>query len=216
MTGIWGTLVLVVGPSGAGKDSIIRGAKKTLAADPRFVFPRRIITRQADEAAEDHGSATDMDFAIAVARGDFAVWWRAHGNGYGIPVSINDDLRIGRTVVFNCSRAIIGEVSRQYQRIAVASVEVSSDVLLERIVARGRENREQAVERVSRVVPPFPPGLSVSRIQNDHSIDSAIKAFCSFLRSLDDPAADPGGSPLDNENQCKNSDDGGGRLIIVE
>ena len=92
--------MLVVGPSGAGKDSIIRGAQNVFADDARFVFPRRVVTRKADVAAEDHDSVTDMAFALAVAKGDFAVWWKAHGNGYGIPVSIDDDLRVGRTVDF--------------------------------------------------------------------------------------------------------------------
>ena len=104
----WGTLVLVVGPSGAGKDSIIRGAQNAFADDPHFVFPRRIVTRKADIAAEDHDSITDMAFALSVAKGDYAVWWKAHGNSYGLPITIDDDLRIGRTVIFNCSRTVGG------------------------------------------------------------------------------------------------------------
>ena len=104
----WGTLVLVVGPSGAGKDSIIRGAQRAFEGNSQFVFPRRVVTRKADVAAEDHDSITDMAFALSVAAGDFAVWWKAHGNGYGIPITIDDDLRIGRTVIFNCSRTVAG------------------------------------------------------------------------------------------------------------
>jgi phosphonate metabolism protein PhnN/1,5-bisphosphokinase (PRPP-forming) len=212
----WGTLVLVVGPSGAGKDSIIRGAQLTLAGDSRFVFPRRAITREADLAAEDHDCVTDMGYALAVANGDFAVWWRAHGNGYGIPVSIDDDLRLGRTVVFNCSRAIVGEVQKQYQRIIIANVEVSPDVLLERIVRRGRENREQAIERVKRAVPPLPAGTIVHAIRNDGPLDAAVSAFCNLLSKLDNAAPDPGRGALDKQNQNEDSDDGSGRLIIVK
>ncbi|MGA7013248.1 MAG: phosphonate metabolism protein/1,5-bisphosphokinase (PRPP-forming) PhnN, partial [Pseudolabrys sp.] len=48
-----GRLVLVVGPSGAGKDTVITGAKAACAADSTFVFPRRVVTRPASDA-EDH------------------------------------------------------------------------------------------------------------------------------------------------------------------
>lgn len=212
----WGNLVLVVGPSGAGKDSIIRGAQKIFANDARFVFPRRAITRRADLAAEDHDCVTDMGFALAVANGDFAVWWRAHGNSYGIPVSIDDDLRVGRTVVFNCSRAIVGDVQRQYRRVTVAGIEVSPDVLVERIVARGREPREQAIERVRRVVPSLPAGTNAYPIRNDGLLDAAVVDFCDLLRRLNDAAPDPGRRALDEQDQHEDGYDGGGRLIIIK
>lgn len=212
----WGTLVLVVGPSGAGKDSIIRGAQKEFAGDPRFVFPRRVVTRKADTAAEDHDSVTEMAFALSVANGDFAVWWKAHGNGYGLPITIEDDLRIGRTVIFNCSRTVVGEVQKHYPKVAVAEIQVSADQLVERIVARGRESKEQAIERAGRVVPPFPAGTRAFPIRNDSSLDLAISTFCNLLRMLDHAGPDPGRSPFDDQNQDEDGDNRGRRLVVVK
>ena len=187
-----GTLVLVVGPSGAGKDSIIRGAQSTFANDAGFVFPRRIITREADIAAEDHDSIAEAAFALSVARGDYAVWWKAHGNSYGLPITIDDDLCVGRTVIFNCSRTVVGQVQTQYPKVVVADIQVSVGQLVERIVARGRETREEAVERASRVVPPFPAGTMAFPIRNDSSLDLAISPFCDLLRMVSDPGSHPG------------------------
>ena len=60
-----GTLILVIGPSGAGKDSIIAGAAERLRDDKRILFARRVITRPAHAGGENH---------LAVSAGEFAEW----------------------------------------------------------------------------------------------------------------------------------------------
>ena len=57
-----GVLVLVVGPSGAGKDTLMDAARAGLAADPRYRFARRLITRPAMAGAEDHDSCDEAGF----------------------------------------------------------------------------------------------------------------------------------------------------------
>ena len=42
-----GTLVLIAGPSGAGKDTLIRLAQLRLREDPRFVFVRPVDVAKA-------------------------------------------------------------------------------------------------------------------------------------------------------------------------
>ena len=94
-----GTLVLVVGPSGSGKDTLIGGAARDLAGDGAFVFPRRIITRPTEAGGEPHIAQTLPAFEEAEKAGAFALSWRAHGLAYGIPGAIRGDLRAGRHVV---------------------------------------------------------------------------------------------------------------------
>src|SRR6202040_1175469 len=103
-------LVLVVGPSGAGKDTLLDAARQALADDPRFRCGRRVITRTAQAGGEAHESVPDAEFATR----DFALSWQAHGLRYGIPADIAADLQSGRVVVANISRGIITQAARRF------------------------------------------------------------------------------------------------------
>jgi ribose 1,5-bisphosphokinase len=176
-----GHLILVVGPSGAGKDSVINGAKQLFLDNSRVVFPRRVVTRKADAAAEDHDTLTEMAFALAVAKGEFSLWWSAHGNSYGIPVAIEDDIADGRTVVFNCSREVVAEACKRFLKTTIVEVSAPREILVQRIVARGRESEAAAFERASRHVEPLPSTLPIVRIENTGTLQQAVAALCGVI-----------------------------------
>ena len=144
-----GRLVLVVGPSGAGKDTLLEGAREACRDDAGIVFPRRVITRPSSPS-EDNDTVTAADFNQAAADGAFALWWEAHGNGYGIPSSIDDDIRGGRTVVCNVSRTIIMAARLRYSQVAVVLVTAPAKVLKARLEARGRASDGAIDQRVKR------------------------------------------------------------------
>ena len=208
-----GHLFLVVGPSGAGKDSVLNGARERLRDDRGVVFPRRFVTRLSNAATEDHVSLTEMEFAIAVADDAFALWWRAHGNFYGIGRSIEGDLAAGAVVAVNCSREVIGEAVERFGKVTVVEITAPAEVLVSRIMARGRETAEEAFRRVSRQVADYPEGIVVVRIVNDGPLERAVSRFCAVLK---DPVADPGRRPLDGQHQEEDRDDDGGGLVVVE
>ena len=58
-----GVFVAVVGPSGAGKDTLIAHVRERLGDGEHVEFARRVITRTSDGATEDHDTLAD-----AVAR----------------------------------------------------------------------------------------------------------------------------------------------------
>ncbi|HEV3184026.1 MAG TPA: phosphonate metabolism protein/1,5-bisphosphokinase (PRPP-forming) PhnN [Xanthobacteraceae bacterium] len=133
-----GRLVLVVGPSGAGKDTLIELARGLLRDDASVVFPRRVVTRAAS-AAEAHDTMDEEAFDRAARAGSFALTWDAHGLRYGIPISIDADIRAARTVVCNVSRTIIIPARARYADVFVALVTAPAEVLAARLAARGRD-----------------------------------------------------------------------------
>lgn len=144
-----GRLVLIVGPSGAGKDTLIAGARLLSTGDPNIIFPRRVVTRPAS-LAEDHVSLDANSFNQAVACDAFAFWWDAHETRYGIPSSIDDDLRAGRTIVCNVSRAIIDTLRSRYARICVVLITAPREILKSRLTARRRSTDGDIGRRIAR------------------------------------------------------------------
>jgi len=160
-----GRLVVVVGPSGAGKDTLIAGAGVRLAGDPTIVFPLRIVTRTGS-AAEHHRTVSDCDFATAAAEGAFAFWWEAHGLKYALPAAIDDDIRAGRTVVCNVSRGIVAALRRRYAGVRVVLVTAPAEVLTTRLAARGRASDGDIARRIARAAPPN------TELSPDHVIEN--------------------------------------------
>lgn len=144
-----GRFVLVVGPSGGGKDTLIALAKTACHADPAIVFPRRIVTRAAS-AAEDHDSLDEEAFDRVAADGGFAVWWQAHGLKYAVPGSVADDIRAGRTVICNVSRAVVAIVRAGYMQVDVVLVTAPADILLARLAGRARASDGPLAQRIKR------------------------------------------------------------------
>ena len=146
-----GRLILVVGPSGAGKDTLLRLARAACAGDGNVVFPRRVVTRQAS-SFEDNEELSPDAFRLARMRGDFAIHWEAHGHCYGLPRAIDDDIRAGRIVIANVSRAVVDAMRRAYADVTVVSVSAPPEILAERLAARARSSDGQIEQRLHRAV----------------------------------------------------------------
>ncbi|QAU44805.1 phosphonate metabolism protein/1,5-bisphosphokinase (PRPP-forming) PhnN [Bradyrhizobium guangzhouense] len=146
-----GRLVLVVGPSGAGKDTLLRLAQAACAGDRDIVFPRRVVTR-ASSADEDNIAVSPDEFARAREHGDFAVHWDAHGHSYALPREINDDIRAGRVVVVNVSRTVISALRQAYANVVVVAITAPPDVLAQRLAARARNSDGNIGDRLARSV----------------------------------------------------------------
>jgi len=146
-----GRLVLVVGPSGAGKDTLLRLARAACVEDHDIVFPRRIVTRESS-TDEDNMAMSPDEFRGAREHGDFAVHWEAHGHSYALPQGINDDIRAGRAVVANVSRTVIGALRQAYANVVVVAITAPPDVLAQRLAARARHSDGNIADRLTRSV----------------------------------------------------------------
>lgn len=170
-----GTLFLIVGPSGAGKDTLIAAARERLPAN--YVFPRRTITRPQQPGTEQHVAADTTAFDEQERAGAFALTWRAHGVAYGISATIETDLANGKHVVVNVSRVVVDEAKARFAPARAILVTASPAVLRARLTARGRE-ADDIDERLDRTRP-----VSADKvIVNDSDLEPAVEAFVIALQ----------------------------------
>ena len=180
MTG--GCLVLVVGPSGAGKDTLLRHARAALERDPRYCFPKRLITRPAGDPHEDHIALTEAEFRARERDGAFSLVWRAHGLSYALPATLPSLVAEGRIVAANMSRTVIGEARSRFPRTAVIQVTAGRETLRRRLGERGRESPEGRAGRLARQGAAVEGG-DVRTLVNDGPLEPAVEAFVDMLRS---------------------------------
>ncbi len=168
----------VVGPSGAGKDTLIAGA---LTRRPDLRLIRRVITRPSGAGGEDFEGVTEADFAARLERGDFALHWQAHGLRYGIP---NAQLAAPGDVIFNGSRAALPEAAQVFPDLRVILVIAPDAILATRLAARGRETGADISRRLARAAFTLPAGITADTVVNDGPLETGIARLLSALQPV--------------------------------
>ena len=175
-------LILIVGPSGAGKDTLMNGARLILGREPGIRFVRRVITRPADLGGEQHDAISEQVFEARSKAGEFALTWRAHGLRYGIPADIAIDLAQNATVVANVSRALVSEAARRFP-VAVIDIAAPADTLARRLAARGREDAVDVARRLSRAIE-LPLPVDRERIVNDGTVEQGVRKLVGAIQRV--------------------------------
>lgn len=174
-----GRLIAVVAASGAGKDTLLAGA---CAVRPDLMLARRVITRAESAGGEQNESVDELEFERRRQAGEFAIWWRAHGLSYGIPVSINEQLAAGRIVLFNGSRSAMPSISAAYPYLTTILITAPKDLLRERLIQRGRETADEIEARLSFADTSAPVGAIL--VTNDGSIDEGVSHLLSAIDAI--------------------------------
>jgi ribose 1,5-bisphosphokinase len=138
-----------MGASGAGKDSLLDALRHDLP--PNLMVAHRYITRPANAGSENHIALSQHEFSQRAERGLFALEWQAHDCHYAVGIEIDHWMQQGCNVVVNGSRAYLEQAMQRYgQRLIPVCLQVSEEVLRQRLEQRGRENSEQIQHRLQR------------------------------------------------------------------
>ena len=177
-----GRLIYVMGPSGAGKDSLLGYARRRLMGEP-VVFAHRYITRPSGNG-EEHVALGVEEFAARSLLGLFALEWSSHTLRYGIGIELDAWLARGCTVVVNGSRQHLAHTLARYPQTEVVHVSAAPEILEARLGARARESAQQVAARLARRAPfVLPDGVRCTTIDNSGELETAGQALVAFLRT---------------------------------
>lgn len=179
-------LIYTMGPSGAGKDSLLAWLRLQLSAQAPVRFARRTIDRPAQEGGEQHESILTTDFHAQAATNAFALHWSANGLHYGIRNTELDGLQSGQWVFVNGSRAHLPVALDRYPDMTVLHITASTEVLRQRLLSRGRESPKMVEARVQRTAGlQIPHNSRFIEVHNDSSLEAAGHQLMKSLKGLE-------------------------------
>jgi len=179
-----GMLILVVGNSGSGKDSIMRGVIERYPSDLKSLYlTQRYITRPYSDT-EDYIAIKPEDFKKLSLQGEFVLEWHIYGLDYGIPIEIDGWLEKGHPVLVNVSRTIIKKARRMYQNLLVVFIDVPFEITLKRVKERARESGVRLEERIQRARRNQDLPDADFIVDNSGDLEDAINLFLKYLISI--------------------------------
>jgi ribose 1,5-bisphosphokinase len=180
-----GSLVYVVGPSGAGKDSVLEYARMRLPANAGIIFARRFITREPGSAGEQHIPLSVSEFERVLANGHFALHWDANGLRYGIGREISTWMNLGFHVVVNGSREHLPTALKDFPDALIVCITAPVEIIRNRLSQRARESDSDIEKRIRRATSlTLPTGQNVTTIVNDGALETAGQALTQALSNL--------------------------------
>lgn len=169
-------IVLIVGPSGVGKDTLLRELKRRVNIDINFV--NRYITRLPDKN-ESNYYLDDYAFELLKHNGFFISNWCAHDNLYGIAKnSIQNGLNI-----ISISRSKIRDFENYIDNVYTINITVPKDILRHRLEIRGRESSLEIEKRLNRSYERIEANRLIE-FDNSKDIETSAKDFISLIKSL--------------------------------
>ena len=176
-----GLLILVVGNSGSGKDSIMRGVIERYPSNLKSLYlTQRYITRPYSDT-EDYIAIKPEDFKKLSLQGEFVLEWHIYGLDYGVPIEIDEWLEKGHPVLVNVSRGIIKKARRMYQNILVVFIDVPFEITLKRVKKRARESGVRLEERILRARKNQDVPDADFIVDNSGDLEDAVNQFLSYL-----------------------------------
>ena len=175
-------VILVVGPSGSGKDTLLRHARSILESQDSILFSRRYITRPPD-SNEDNYYVDQYGFEQLQSCGFFLATWEAHNNLYGIPHHIFTTSEASRTVICSISRTAVEKFEEVFPDSTTIHITTDNEILKQRLSRRGREDENSIIKRIQRSKLPV-KSKNLITFDNSVTLEESKQKFISLLCKL--------------------------------
>lgn len=177
-------LIYVMGPSGAGKDSVLDWLRENLPPGMQVHWAQRTITRPASAGGEAHEASDAEGFEHLRRQGAFALDWHANGLHYGIRHTELARLQQGHWVLVNGSRGHLPHALQSHPGLQVVHITADPATLVQRLTQRQRETPEEIQHRVARASAFVVPKGAIE-ILNNGTLAEAGRALLREIESGD-------------------------------
>lgn len=172
-----GKLFYIIGPSGAGKDTLIQYVRTHLSQTTPMCIAHRYITRDYKSEGENHIELSEEEFNLRATNGLFTFHWEGHSTMYGIGKEIEIWMNSGIHVMMNGSRAYLNQAREKIPDLIPIYISVSKQTLMNRLITRGRESKDEIEQRLNRGQQFVPQAPNLIILQNDGPIEECGQAL---------------------------------------
>jgi len=181
-------IVYVMGPSGSGKDSLMKWVMLHKNDALCLRWAQRLVTRDNRSIEMQEGTdrfVSEDEFDALLAQDMLAMYWRAHEFSYGIEFTQLLPTTEGELVLINGSRAYYPQAKSLFPELTAIHVTASPAILEQRLLARAREPVEAISKRLQRAEL-FKPqeNDALLEIQNHFELEQSGLVILEYLNKL--------------------------------
>ncbi|MFM9993554.1 MAG: phosphonate metabolism protein/1,5-bisphosphokinase (PRPP-forming) PhnN [Burkholderiaceae bacterium] len=180
-----GKIIYVIGPSGAGKDSLMKWVLQHKSASMNFHWAKRIVTRHPTEGEGTDEYVSAESFEKLLSSHMLAMHWSAHDIEYGILKSDLLCIESDTMVFINGSRSYLSQAIELFPKLCAVHITASAKTLEQRLYQRARESQDKILARLSR--PELArPDLNIPWLEmlNEGSLEDGGNKILSFLNDI--------------------------------
>lgn len=175
--------LILSAPSGAGKTSI---AKRLLAKRNDVGYSVSCTTRAprpGERDGVDYHFLTTEEFLARQAAGEFAESAQVHGHLYGtLRSEVDRLLQAGKHVVMDIDVQGAAQFRRAYpDSVSIFILPPSAEVMLERLLARGTENRAELAKRMISALEELRSVTDYQYVVINDVIEDAVSRVCAII-----------------------------------
>lgn len=180
-----GNLIVLSGPSGAGKDSIIRELKNYYHNFWVSVSMTSRAPRGEEVDGIDYFFVSKEEFESHIKRNDFLEYAMYNGNYYGTPKSkINDFLIQGKDVILEIEIQGALKIKEEFpEAIFIFIMPPSMRELVNRLKKRNTENIDKIIERFKKAYQEINYYNNYNYVVVNDDLEEAVKKVWAILLS---------------------------------
>lgn len=180
-----GNLIVVAGPSGVGKGTVVERLLSTLPGVKCSVSVTTRGLRKGEQEGEDYFFRGRDEFIALAESGAFLEWAEFAGNFYGTPREwVREQLARGIDVILEIEVKGARQIKEKFENAVLVFLSPPSfDALKERLTGRATETPEKVAERLARAREELEQRpLFHYEVVNDN-VDEAVADLVHILRA---------------------------------